>query len=166
MMKSDILFLIFKTSLRQGTFPNRYKIPSVTRLFKSGDGENVAKYRLISALLVFSRNLETIMNNRIYKHLKSNSWLFDKQFGFQLNNFTEYLIFQLVNDFLSSFERREYTLWIFIDFSRVFDTVDHKILISKLEHYRIKEKIFKWLESYLSKRRECKLYSNIDKTSM
>ena len=80
-----------------------------------------------------------IMYNRIFKHLKkNNNLLFDKQFGFQLNNSTKHAIFQLVNDIFSSFERGEYTLGIFIDFSKAFDTVDHEILISKLEHYEIK----------------------------
>ena len=73
------------------------------------------------------------MYNRIYKHLKSNNLLSDKQFGFQLNNSTEHAILQLVNDISSSFERGEHTLGLFIDLSKSFDTVDHKILISKLE---------------------------------
>ena len=59
--------------------------------------------------------------------------LSDKQFGFQLNNSTEHAILQLVNDISSSFERGEHTLGLFIDLSKAFDTVDHKILISRLE---------------------------------
>ena len=73
------------------------------------------------------------MYNRIYKHLKSNNLLSDKQFGFQLNNSTEHAILQLVNDISGSFERGEHTLGLFIDLSKAFDTVDHKILISMLE---------------------------------
>ena len=84
------------------------------------------------------------MYNGIYKDLKSNNLLFDKQFGFQLNNSTEHAILQLVNDISSSFERGEHKLGIFIDLSKAFDTVDHEILISKLEHYGIKEKTLKW----------------------
>ena len=73
----DILFLIFMTSLQQGTFPNMSKIANVTSLFKSGDAENVTNY------------------SRIYKNQKNNL-LFDKQFEFQLNNSTEHAILQLV----------------------------------------------------------------------
>ena len=72
--------------------------------------------------------------------MKSNNLLFDKQFGFQLNNSAEHAILQLVNDISSSFARGEYTLEIFIDLSRAFDIVDDEILISKLEYYGIKEK--------------------------
>ena len=80
------------------------------------------------------------MYNLFFKHLKSNNFLFDKQFGFQLNSSTEHVILQLANDVTSSFERGEHTLGIFFDFSKAFDTVNHEILISKLEYYRIKEK--------------------------
>ena len=47
------------------------------------------------------------MYNRIYKHLKNNNLLFDKQFGFHLNNSTAYVILQLVDDISSSFEKGE-----------------------------------------------------------
>ena len=70
------------------------------------------------------------MYNRIYKQLKSDDLLFDKEFVFQLNNSTENAILQLVNDISSSFERVEYILGIFIDLPKAFDTVDHEILIS------------------------------------
>ena len=82
----DVLFLIFKTSLQQVTFPDKLKIVKVTPLSKSGDEENVTNYRPISVLPVFSKILERIMCNQIYKHLKSNNLLFDKQFGFQLHS--------------------------------------------------------------------------------
>ena len=161
-----ILSLIFKTSLQEDTFPNKLKIAKVTPLLKSGDAENVTNYRPISVLLVFSKILERIMFNRICKHLKNNNLLFDKQFGFQLNNFTDHATLQLVNDISSSFKRGEYTSGIFINLSKAFDTVDHKILISKLEYYGIKGKTLKWLKSYLSERKQCISYSDVDKTCM
>ena len=82
------------------------------------------------AISLFSKILARIMCHKIYKHPKSNNLLFDKKFGFQLKNSTEHLFLQLINDFFSSFERREYTLEIFIDLSKSFHTVDHKMLIS------------------------------------
>ena len=100
----------------------------------------------------------SIFKHGIYKHLKEVSLLFDKQFEFQLNNSTENAIPQLVNGIASCFERGEYTLEIFIDLSKAVHTVDHEILISKLDHYRIKEKTLKWLKSYLREQNQCISY--------
>ena len=58
-----VLFLIFKTSLQQGTFLNKLKIAKVTPLFKPGDAENVINYRPISVLPVFSKILKRVMYN-------------------------------------------------------------------------------------------------------
>ena len=95
------------------------------------------------------------MYNQLYKHLKNNNLLFDKQFRFQLNNSIEHAILQLVNDISGSFERGEY-----------INTVDHEILIFKLEYYGIKGKTLKRLKSYLSERKKYISYSDIGKKSM
>ena len=92
--------------------------------------------------------------------------LFDKKFGFQRNNSTEHAVLQLVNDISSSFERGKYTLGIFINLSKAFDTVDHEILISKSEYYGIKGKNLKWLKSYLSERKQSISCSGVGKTCM
>ena len=82
----NILFSAFKSSLQQGICPNILKIAKVTPLFELDGPENVSNYRPISVFPVFSEILERIIYNRLYKHLKSDHLLFDKQFEFQLNN--------------------------------------------------------------------------------
>ena len=82
----NILFSVFKSSLQQGICPNILKIAKVTPLFELDGPENVSNYRPISVFPVFSEILERIIYNRLYKHLKSDHLLFDKQFEFQLNN--------------------------------------------------------------------------------
>ena len=105
------------------------KIAKVTPIVKSGAKDNVSNYRPISIVPVFSKVLERIVYNRVYNHLNSKGLLYEKQFGFQRNNSTEHAIFQLTRDITSSFEKGEYTLGVFIDFSKAFDTVEHQILI-------------------------------------
>ena len=84
----NILFHIFKISIKQGIFPNSLKIAKVTPTFKSGAKDNVNNYCPISILRVFSKVLERIMYNRIYNHLDSKGPLYETQFGFQINNST------------------------------------------------------------------------------
>ena len=78
----NILFHIFKVSIKQGIFPDRLKIAKVTPIFKSGAKDNVSNYRPISILPVFSKVLKRIMYNRVYNHLDCKGLLYEKQFGF------------------------------------------------------------------------------------
>ena len=94
------------------------------------------------------------MYNRLYSFLISNHILYTKQFGFQKEHSTEHAILQLTNQILQSFDRDEFTIGIFIDLSKAFDTVDHTILLKKLAYYGVKNNNLKWFKSYLCKRKQ------------
>ena len=94
------------------------------------------------------------MYNRVYNHLDSKGLLYEKQFGFQRNNSTEHAILPLTRDITGSFEKGEYTLGVFIDLSKAFDTVDHQVLIKKLQYYGIDGTALKWFKSYLRNRKQ------------
>ena len=94
------------------------------------------------------------MYTRLYKHLTDNNILYKKQFGFQTGHSTEHAIIQLVGQINSNFEKDQYTSGVFLDFSKAFDTVDHKILIAKLENYGIKGINLLWFKSYQEDRKQ------------
>ena len=150
----NILFHVFKVSIKQGIFPDSPNIAKVIPIFKTGAKGNVSNYRPISSLPVFSKVLERIICNRVYNHLDSKGLLFEKQFGFQRNNSTEHAILQLTQDITSSFEKGQYTLGVFIDLSKAFDTVDHQILNKKLQYYGIDGTALEWFKSYLINRKQ------------
>ena len=94
------------------------------------------------------------MYNRLYKYLTDNNILYKKQFGFQTGHSTEQSIIQLVDQINSNFEKDQYTLGVFIDLSKAFDTVDHKILIAKLENYGMKGINLLWFKSHQENRKQ------------
>jgi hypothetical protein len=130
------------------------KIAKVIPLFKGGDKSDISNYRPISILSIFSKILERIMFNRVFNYFSLNNLLYNNQFGFKKNNSTEHAIIQLVREISNSFEKSQFTLGIFIDLSKAFDTVDHDILLYKLNYYGINERVSKWFQSYLSNRKQ------------
>ena len=130
------------------------KVAKVIPLFKNGDPENITNYRPIYVLPYFSRVLEHIMYNRLYKYLSEEKLLYSKQFGFQKGHSTDHAIVHLVDQIYESFENDNYTLGVFIDLSKAFDTVDHSILLKKLEMYGVNTTNLTWFESYLNGRKQ------------
>ena len=145
---------IFNLSLNKGIFPDKLKVARITPIFKSGDKENVSNYRPISVLTCFSKILERIMYNRLYSFLVDNNILYDKQFGFQSEHSTEHAILQFTNQILQSFSQDKFTIGVFIDLSKAFDTVDHHILLKKLSFYGVRNNNLKWFSSYLFNRKQ------------
>ena len=94
------------------------------------------------------------MYNRLYQYLTENKILYPKQFGFQTGHSTEHAIVQLVDQILESFEHNKYTLGVFIDLSKAFDTVDHSILLKKLELYGVTDRNHSWFKNYLLNRKQ------------
>ena len=146
------LMHIFNLSIKDGIFPKKLKIAKVIPAFKTGDKSELSNYRPISILPCFSKILERIMYNRLINYLSENNLLFQKQFGFQASKSTDHAILELSDQIHDSFERNIFTLGIFIDLSKAFDTVNHQILLKKLEYYGIRNNSLKWFENYLHKR--------------
>ena len=104
------------------------------------------------------------MYNRIYGHLREHELLFKNQFGFQKHTSTEHALIQLASDIIKSFSEKEFTLGVFIDLSKAFDTVDHEILLTKLNYYGIAGTTCNWIQSYLDNRKQYISFKNGNKT--
>ena len=158
------LLKIFNESINLGIFPENMKIANVTPIFKSGEKELLTNYWPISVLSRFSKILERIMYSRVYNYQNDNNLLFHKQFGFRKGHSTDHALIELINTIYDSFNQNKETLGVFIDLSKAFDTVDHNILIDKLNLYGIRNNSLKWFSSYLPNRKQF-IQAGVIKTS-
>ena len=71
---------LFNISMKKGVFPDNLKIAWVTPIYKGKDSSDVSNYRPISVLPCFSKILECIMYNRLYKYLIESNILYSKKF--------------------------------------------------------------------------------------
>ena len=125
---SDICNLSFQT----GIFPNLMKIARVTPIFKSGDSNNLANYRPISVLPVFSKIFEKAIHQRLFSICVNNSIICKRQYGFIPKLNTTLATVDAINYVINSLDNGNYTIGLFLDIQKAFDSIDHKILLDKL----------------------------------
>ena len=136
------------------TFPDRLKLSEVKPLFKKGEKINPSNYRPISLLTSFSKIFEKIIYSRLYKHINKNEILAREQFGFRQKSSTELAIYTLTHNILMALNNKIKVGGIFCDLQKAFDSVNHNILLTKMEFYGITGKTKDLIKSYLENRHQ------------
>ena len=145
---------IFNTSLGSGIFPNDLKIAKIIPVFKKGDKSDLKNYRPISILSSFSKILEKIVYVRILQHLEHFNIIHESQYGFRCGRSTCDAILQLTDHVLKEFDRKSFTVAVFLDLKKAFETVNHAILLQKLYSIGMSELVVGWFQSYLTGRKQ------------
>jgi hypothetical protein len=143
---------LINLSLLQGVVPSELKRAKVIPIYKSGDPMFIKNYRPVSVLPLFSKIFERVMYDRIIKFITKHDILYKHQYGFREKHSTAMALMILTDNILSAIDQGKYYLGVFLDFSKAFDTVNHGILLNKLEQYGIRGLASKWLTSYLTGR--------------
>ena len=145
---------IFNKSFLTGIVPTKLKIAKVIPLYKTKDPALFCNYRPISLLPVFSKILERLMYNRLYNFLTEHNILSMNQFGFRKKYSTFLALMELVDNITKNIDGGNYSIGIFLDLSKAFDTIDHTILLDKLCRYGIRGVTLNWFKHYLNDRKQ------------
>ena len=149
-----LLTKLFNGYLELGKYPDSFKIAKVTALHKSGDKRDCENYRPISVLPQLNQFFEKLIHKRLIDFFVKNYILTKNQYGFRKGHSTSHCISHLNEKLIENLEKKHISAVLFIDLKAAFDTIDHDILIQKLEHYGVRGSALSLLESYLKNRKQ------------
>ena len=155
---------LFNLSFKTGYIPDNYKCAKIIPIYKSEDKDKFTNYRPISILSAFSKLLEKVASIQMFKYINKFKILYDHQYGFRANHDTNQPLIQLLDKVYRALNKptSEYTLTIFLDLKKAFDTCDHTIMLRKLNNYGFREVTNLWFENYLLNRTQYVNIKNIN----
>ena len=151
---ANILVILINKSLSEGTFPELLKLANVIPIYKKKDKFLCSNYRPISLLSNLSKIYEKVFHKQLYEFLEQNNMLYERQFGFRSKHSTDHALLAITENIKNKIDNHVFTCGVFIDLEKAFDTVNHKILLTKLKYYGITGIPNYWLTDYLTRRHQ------------
>ncbi|KAI5750787.1 hypothetical protein M8J77_001271 [Diaphorina citri] len=154
---APVILHIFNLSIRQKVFPSLWKKGLIRPIPKVKKPSNPSDYRPISLLCSLSKILERMVHYQVTTHLNSHNLLHSLQSGFRTGHSTCSALLKVSDDLQRSMDNKMASLLVLFDFSKAFDVVSHRILLSKLRTFGFSENVILWFQSYLCGRHQCVL---------
>jgi hypothetical protein len=152
---SPHLAKIFNRMITTGIYPDRLKQSSIIPIHKSGDLLECGNYRPISLLPLLDKVFEAILYNQLNKYLENQNIFDPLQYGFRQRRGCNEAIAMMSNHISNILESGKNALVISLDISKAFDSVDHRVLLRKLNFLGIRGLSYEVLSNFLTNRKQC-----------
>uniref|UniRef100_A0A6B0VGV2 Putative tick transposon n=1 Tax=Ixodes ricinus TaxID=34613 RepID=A0A6B0VGV2_IXORI len=149
---SNILLYILNGIIHSGAIPALFKSALVRPLYKGGTRNSVESYRPISILPCLALVLEKHILNTMTSFLTKFNVLSPSQYGFVPGLGTDSLLEDLADTLHATFEGNKYACALFLDVSKAFDSISHKVLLKKVFDYGFRGPFFHLLRDFLTQR--------------
>ena len=145
---------VYNQSLEQGIVPDILKLSKVTPIDKGGEITDATNFRPISTLSAFTQIFEKLVYKQLINYIEKYEILYQFQFGFRKGRSTEQAIAEITDNLKNGIDNNLLTCGVFLDFAKAFDTVNHVILLKKMEMYGIRGLPLHWFTNYLTNRQQ------------
>ena len=146
------LCTIINLSIKTGKFPSQLKPSKVTPIHKKGSKSDKNNYRPISVPPLISKIFEKHVSDHSKNFLETNNLLFIMQSGFRAKHSGETALINTTENWITALNDGKLVGTLFLDLSKAFGLVNHKILLEKLLFYNLSSQAITWITSYLSER--------------
>ena len=148
------VLLIWKESFESEVIPEDMKIQSIPPIFKKGNKSDPENNRTISLTSHLIKIFERVIRKKLFCQLESNSILSNKQHGFRKGRSCLTHLLKHIDEIIQSLLNGNDHDVIYLDFAKAFDKVDHEILVNKLRQFGVQGKLLKWIEQFLTNRKQ------------
>ena len=160
-----VITRIINMSLATGEIPTCFKLAKVTPLLKkkSLDKDVYKNYRPVSLLCFLSKLLERCVMIQLQEYLTKNNLHSSTQSAYRPGYSTETALLKVLNDVLRAVDDHRQAVLVLLDLSAAFDTIDHQILLQRLQlRFGVSGTVLRWFSAYLKDRSQIVSINNVD----
>jgi hypothetical protein len=148
-----VICSLFNNCLRNSEIPDDWKISYTTPVYKGkGSKSDLGNYRPISVLSPIAKVFETLLAGRVCDYFESSGLIHESQYGFRSKLSCETALNSMISGWRRSLGEKKFNISVFLDLSKAFDTVNHSLLLEKLQFYNFSNSSLSLFKNYLSNR--------------